>query len=92
MTVRMVHAALAGCRAINEAWSLDEVRASMLILTNILHSGHHLVMAHLASGVVDLQKQFSKYVMGPTLREEDDSMTVIDDDYKKRNMVDFSFL
>jgi hypothetical protein len=92
MTVRMVHAALAGCRAINDAWSLDEVRASMVILTNILQSTHHLVVASLGSGVVDLQKQYSKYVLGPSSKEEDDSMTAIDDDYKKRTMVDFSLL
>jgi hypothetical protein len=92
MTVRMVHAALAGCRAINEAWTLDDVRDSMVLLTNILQSTHHLVMASLGSGVVDLQKQYSKYVVGPTAKEEDDSTTAIDDDYKKRTMVDFFLL
>jgi hypothetical protein len=61
----------------------------MVLLTNILQSTHHLVMANLGSGVVDLQKQYSKYVVGPTTKVEDDSSTAIDEDYKKRTTVDF---
>jgi hypothetical protein len=86
----MIHAALAGLRALNDAWDLDDARDSVGLLTNILQSTHHFVMATLGAGVVDLQKQYSKYVVGPSTKEDDDSTTAIDDDYKKRTMVDFS--
>jgi hypothetical protein len=86
----MIHAALAGLRALNDAWDLDDARDSVGLLTNILQLTHHFVMATLGAGVVDLQKQYSKYVVGPSTKEDDDSTTAIDDDYKKRTMVDFS--
>jgi hypothetical protein len=84
MAIRMLHAARDKILDFESAESRDELLEAIPVVVNVLESMQHLMLSHIAYGVVNLQNLYSKVVKGPLPKTTEDLTTAIDSDFKSR--------